>query len=195
VAKYELKARAERMAETRQRIVEATIGLHSTIGPARTSIMAIAEAAGVQRHTVYSHFPDEKALFAACSGLYYERNPRPPTEPWRLIDDPVDRVRRALTDTYGYYHAHERELWPIVRDAPFFPDITEKRLKAARDVATAAITSGWHLRGKRAARTCAFVDLAVRFETWRSLTRDSGLSQADAVTAMADAVLCAAGKA
>ena len=191
MAKYELKARATRMAETRQRIVEAAMTLHTTIGPARTSIMAVAEEAGVQRHTVYSHFPDEKDLGVACSGLFMERNPRPAPEPWRLIGDPAERVERALSETYAYFKAHERELWPIVRDAPLVPD-SVKRLAAARDAATAAITAGWPFRGRRGARTRALVDLALRFETWRSLTRDGGLSHGNAVETMAAAVLCAA---
>ncbi len=66
--KYELKQRAEKMSETRMRIVEATVELHEKLGPARTTISAIADRAGVQRLTVYRHFPDERSLFRACSG-------------------------------------------------------------------------------------------------------------------------------
>ena len=65
--RYELKERARRQAETRQRIVDAAVELHTSVGPARTTISAIAERAGVERHTVYAHFPDEPTLFRACS--------------------------------------------------------------------------------------------------------------------------------
>jgi len=157
MSKYELRARAVRMDQTRQRIVEATMQLHQTIGPARTSISAVAEAAGVQRHTVYSHFPNEKALFVACSGLFYERNPYPPTDPWRVIADPRERVRRALGDMYAYFRAHEREIWPVVRDAPLLPHLIGRRFVASRAAAVSAISDGWGLRGRRATRVLALL--------------------------------------
>ncbi len=75
--KYELKRRAERKAETRRRIVEATVALHTSDGPARTTISAIADRAGVERHTVYAHFPDERALFDACSAHWASLHPFP----------------------------------------------------------------------------------------------------------------------
>ena len=94
--KYELKARAERQEETRRRIVEAAIDLHRTLGPAHTSFSAIAERAGVQRHTLYRHFPDERAMGLACSGLYSERNPLPDPAPWWQIEDPEARLRAGF---------------------------------------------------------------------------------------------------
>ena len=98
--KYELKKRAERQEETRRRIVEAAVDLHGTIGPARTSVSAIAERAGVQRHTYYRHFPDERTLGMACSGLHFERNPLPDPEPWREIERPRGAAaRRASTSS------------------------------------------------------------------------------------------------
>src|SRR4029077_9727775 len=84
---YTLKRRAEQQAETRQRIVEAAVELHSSVGPARTTVSMIADRAGVQRHTFYAHFPDERGVFVACSGLVAERDPLPDAEPWRAIDD------------------------------------------------------------------------------------------------------------
>ena len=63
--KYEKKRRAELEADTRRRITETAVELHGTVGPARTSISAVAERAGVRRSTLYRHFPDEAALFDA----------------------------------------------------------------------------------------------------------------------------------
>ncbi len=193
VRRYELKARAERMAETRQRIVEATMKLHTTVGPTRTSISAIADAADVQRHTVYSHFPEEKALFAACGGLFAERNPMPEPAAFRLITDPAARARAALAATYAYFRAHEKELWPIVRDIPFMPHLVGRRLGPHRDAVASAVLDGWKV-GRRAARLRALFLLALRFETWRALTREDGLTDDDAVSVMLEALLCAARK-
>jgi AcrR family transcriptional regulator len=190
---YTLKARAAGMGRTRQRIVEATLRLHTTVGPARTSIAAVAEEAGVQRHTVYSHFPDEKALFAACGGLFGQRNPYPAVEPWRQIEDPARRVHHALAEVYSYFRAHERVLWPVVRDVPLIPHLVGRGFAANRAAATAAIMAGWKLRGVRAARSRAVVDLALRFETWRALTTDGELNDDDATAAMSKVILCAAG--
>jgi AcrR family transcriptional regulator len=93
---YTLKRRAEQQAETRQRIVEAAVELHSSVGPARTTVSMIAGRAGVQRHTFYAHFPDDRSVFLACSGLVVERDPLPDAEPWRAIDDRGERLRVGL---------------------------------------------------------------------------------------------------
>src|SRR6188768_1137303 len=99
--KYELKERARRQAETRQRIVEATVELHTSVGPARTTISAIAQRAGVERHTVYAHFPDEGTLFQACSAHWRDRHPRPDVQQWLELDVPEQRLRGVLSDVYA----------------------------------------------------------------------------------------------
>ena len=101
---YTLKRRAEQQAQTRRRIVEAAVELHGSIGPALTTVSMVAERAGVQRHTFYAHFPDERSLLLACSGLFFERDPMPDAGPWRAIEDPGERLHvglRALYDWYG----------------------------------------------------------------------------------------------
>ncbi len=100
---YTLKRRAERQADTRRRIVEAAVELHSTLGPARTPLSMVAERAGVQRHTLYAHFPDERSLLLACSGLAAERDPLPDADPWRAIADRRERLRIGLRAVYGWY--------------------------------------------------------------------------------------------
>src|ERR671934_2343185 len=108
--KYELKRRAERQQETRRRIVEAAVELHRTKGPARTTLSDVARRAGVQRHTLYRHFPDERALFMACSGRFYELTPFPDPEPWQAIADPEERLRGGLTAIYDYFERGEEML-------------------------------------------------------------------------------------
>src|SRR5579859_1201512 len=194
VGKYELRARAERMAETRRRIVEATVRLHTTIGPAATTISGIAEAAGVQRHTVYSHFPDERTLFAACSGFHFARHPYPDPERWRRIDDPRSRATTALQELYAHYRSDKADIWPVIRDLPRLPEFAGRTLVAYLESARAALIEGRRLRGVRAARVRALIGLALRFETWRQLTQDGGLSDEVAAQMMADAIECAAAR-
>ena len=98
---YTLRKRAESQAETRRRIVEAAVELHGSIGPARATLSMIAERAGVQRHTLYAHFPDERSLFMACSELHLERVPPPDAAPWRSIEDRQERLRVGLAAIYG----------------------------------------------------------------------------------------------
>ena len=125
--KYEMKRRARRQEETRRRITEAAVRLHQALGPAKTTISAIAERAGVQRLTVYRHFPDERALLSACSSHYAAANPPPDPEPWTRIPDPEDRLRRALAETkdadgyiYGFdYGDIPQEL--LIRDLDAHP--------------------------------------------------------------------------
>src|SRR5947207_5021735 len=114
---YQLKRRAERQDETRQRIIEATIELHQTVGPAATTVTDIAQRAGVGRVTVYRHFPDEPTLSRACSTQYFQRNPAPDPERWRSIADPAERLRTALRETYAYHRATERMISHALADA------------------------------------------------------------------------------
>src|SRR3954468_23183799 len=123
--KYELKARAERQAETRRRIVEATVQLHQEVGPAKTTISEVAERAGVQRLTVYNHFPDERSLLGACSAHWIEHNPPPDPTAWAAIDDPDERMRTALSELYGFYEATEDMTGNVQRDAEVMPALRE----------------------------------------------------------------------
>src|SRR6187401_3150494 len=107
---YRMRQRAEREAQTRRRITESAVALHEEVGPARTSISAIAERAGVRRSTVYRHFPDEAALFAACSSHWRAANPPPELAAWRAIADPDERLRVALRELYGHYRRTEAML-------------------------------------------------------------------------------------
>jgi AcrR family transcriptional regulator len=192
--KYELKDRAKSQEETRQRIVEAAIELHGTVGPARTTVSAIADRAGVQRHTYYRHFPDERSLAVACSGLYYERDPLPDPEPWLEIQNPEERLRRGLDELYAYYARNEPMLANVIRDAEVDPLTREMAgLRVAPRMAEIRqILSEGVVRGRRHRRIEGALGLALDFHTWRSLLRDSGLSQADAVDLMVDGIVSAA---
>src|SRR5262247_128064 len=115
--KYELKKRADEMAETHLRITEAAIELHGTVGPSRTTLSAVAKRAGVERRTLYRHFPNEADLFAACSTHYFAANPWPDLADWRAVRDPQERLERALGDLYAYYERTEPMLANVLRDA------------------------------------------------------------------------------
>jgi AcrR family transcriptional regulator len=184
--KYELKQRAESLAATRERIVEATVELHDSLGPARTTISAIAERAGVQRLTVYRHFPDERSLFEACSGHWAAQNPAPDPSKWAELDDPEERLRVALIEIYAFYRATEGMTGNVLRDFPDLPALQEVAApflvywQTVRDV----LDDGWTTRGRKRTLVRALIGHAVEFETWRSLTRREGLDDAAAADAM-----------
>ena len=184
--KYELKQRAERLTATRTRIVEATVELHDSLGPSRTTISAIAERAGVQRLTVYRHFPDERTLFQACSSHWTSRNPKPDLATWAALDDPEERLRTALAEIYAFYRATEGMTGNILRDLPDSPVLQEvaapliEYWQTARDV----LDRGWKIRGHKRALLRAAIGHAVDFETWRSLTGREGLDDVAAAEAM-----------
>jgi AcrR family transcriptional regulator len=190
--KYVLKRRGERMEETRRRIVDAAIELHQTIGPVRTSVSAVAERAGVQRQTYYRHFPDERSLFSACTAHYLERQPLPDPQAWREIEDPHERLRRGLTELYGYYDANEPMLGNVIRDAEIDPLVREAMewgvfpaVLGIRDVLAEALPAG------RSARVLATLDVALDFSTWRTLVRRNRLSQDAALDLVVSIVRCA----
>jgi AcrR family transcriptional regulator len=183
---YRMKRRAELEEQTRMRITESTAALHEEIGPARTSISAIAERAGVRRSTVYRHFPDEDTLFAACSTHWREANPRPDPLPWAAIKDPATRTEAALTELYEFYGRTQRMYDSLLRDEPVVP-IVQRLLRYFYDYLNTVqetLMSGRHLRGRAARRTRAGIGHAIAFPTWRSLTREQGLADDDAVALM-----------
>ena len=114
---YRLGRRAEQQAQTRQRIIDAAVELHSTVGPAATSISAVADSAGGQRHTVYAHFPDEASLFTACTTHWSSLHPFPDPAGWTEIADPQRRLRVALGEIYAWYDEVEDAFATFVRDA------------------------------------------------------------------------------
>jgi AcrR family transcriptional regulator len=184
--KYELKERAESVNATRQRIVEATVELHDSLGPARTTISAIAERAGVQRLTVYRHFPDDRALFRACSAHWAAQNPKPDPASWAPVDDPEERLRIALAAIYAFYRATQGMTGNIFRDMPDSPVLQEvaapfiEYWQTVRDV----LDRGWKARGQERTLLRAAIGHAVEFDTWRSLTHHEGLDDARAVELM-----------
>src|SRR5438270_8573847 len=122
---YRKKRRAEHEEKTRLRITESTVELHGTVGPARTSISAVAARAGVRRSTVYRHFPDEAALFAACSGHWMATHPRPDLAAWASIGDPERRLLQALREMYAYYRSTEPMMANLHRDEATVPIVKQ----------------------------------------------------------------------
>jgi AcrR family transcriptional regulator len=192
--KYQLKRRAERQQETRRRIVEAAVALHRTVGPARATISAVAERAGVDRHTVYSHFPDLRTLFEACSSYGRAEYPWPDPTPWHSLCDPSERLRAALAGIYDYYERTEAIWTNVLRDAQVMPLLREF---AADDLAylgelRALLASGWNVRGRARVPLEAAIGLAVDFRTWQMLVRQEELKREDAVELMVRSVTAAA---
>jgi AcrR family transcriptional regulator len=183
---YELKKRAERQQETRQRIVEAAVELHTKLGPSRTTVQEIAERAGVTRPTVYAHFPDVRSLLQACSGHVRETVPPPDPTSWRSISDPGDRLETALRDLYRYYERLEPLLENVQRDAAVMPVVAEmnayrvRYLEEIRDL----LLEAWPKRGGAKARLRRAIGHALEFHTWQSLVRRQGCRTSEAVQLM-----------
>jgi AcrR family transcriptional regulator len=181
--RYELRKRADAMQATRRRITEAAVELHGSIGPARTTITAVAERARVQRQTVYRHFPTEDDLIAACSGHFAETHPRPDVEAWRAIADPAERLRTALGELYAYYEGTEAMYTNILRDETLVAPVGAglSHFRAYLDGAARVLAAGWDVRGRRRAMLVAAARHAVDFHTWRSLAHDGGVRRAGVV--------------
>jgi AcrR family transcriptional regulator len=175
------------MARTRQRITTAAIGLHGTVGPGATTMSAVAERAGVTRATLYRHFPNEEALFAACSREWLAAHPRPSLDSWAAIADPVTRIQVALRDIYGYYATAEAMLGNLLRDVAALPAPIARNLAAYPGQMLDVLDVGWRgTTGDRIRR--AAILHAVAFETWRSLVHE-GLSSEEAADLLAGLVV------
>ena len=177
--RYELKRRAENQEETRARIVGAATELHQTLGPRATTVSDIARRAGVGRVTVYRHFPDELALGHACSGLYNQRNPPPDPDRWLTVEDPSDRLVTALRETYAYHRATEAMSTRVLADGRDHEIMAPYHAHWQR--ATDVLLRPWAARGRRRRILRAAITLALSFETWRTLVRDQGLTDEQAI--------------
>jgi AcrR family transcriptional regulator len=183
---YRMMRRAELEEETRRRITESTVALHQELGPARTSISAVAERAGVRRSTVYRHFPTEESLFAACSSHYRAANPPPDIAAWAQIEPPAARTRVALRELYAFYGRTHEMYDSLLRDEPLLPIVQtllrdfHGYLAAVQDL----LMAGRGLRGRAAKRTRAAIGHAVAFGAWQSLREEQGLAESDAVALM-----------
>jgi AcrR family transcriptional regulator len=195
--RYRKVRRAEQEARTRERIAEAAVKLHGTIGPARTTISAVAREAGVQRATVYRHFPSEEALFEACTAHYWARHPQPDPRVWQAIADPHARLRNGLTDVYRFYGDTEGMLERTSRDAPLVPAMAAPaaRFQGHLEALRAALLKGRAERGRRRRRVEAALGHALAFGTWQSLVRGQALETDDAVELMVGMVESAGGRA
>jgi AcrR family transcriptional regulator len=170
--KYELKKRAQRLEATRRRIVEATVELHRTLGPASTQITEVARRAGVQRVTVYNHFPDEASLLRACSAHWRALHPAPDPSGWRSAADARKRLRLALGELYAWYRETEPMTANILRDAETLPalrPILEAGLARYLAEVRATLAEPFRLRGRRRDRVEAAVRAAVDFHVWQAL--------------------------
>ncbi len=171
--------------QTRERIVAAAFDLHATIGPSRTTIRAIADRAGLQRHTVYAHFPDLDSLYEACTVHGIRSTGMPEPDGWRTIADPLDRLRHGLTEMIAWYRANEQMLGNVLFDVdpsappPTAPDPFEVRMIALLDT----LIDGWQMEPDRRRTLEAVVGHALAFTTWRSLA-GNGLTDGQVVAVL-----------
>ena len=178
---YRKKRRAELEEETRLRITESAVALHGSRGPAHTSMSAVAEHAGVRRSTLYRHFPDEEALFEACSAHWRAANPRPDVAEWAGIEDPDARLRAALTAMYSYYRQAEAMIANLLRDIEL--PVVGSRMAGFLEYLDAIRDTLVRGRPRRRAVRAA-IGHALAFTTWRSLARDQQLDDRQAVELM-----------
>ena len=184
---YRKRARAEQEEATRRRITEAAVKLHGSVGPAHTTVSGVAKEAGVQRATVYRHFPDEESLFQACSAHYWSQHALPDIESWKEIRDPGERLRKALADFYDFYAENEAMLEKTSRDRDLVPAMAApaQAFLAMLDYARSVLMAGRREREGARRRVEAAIGHALFFPTWQSLARTQGLSNTEAAAVMA----------
>jgi AcrR family transcriptional regulator len=193
--KYELKARAESQERTRQRIAKAAAELHETVGPAETTVAEIARQAGVSRLTVYKHFPDNAALYPACSAHYANQHPLPDFGAALAREDPVDRVRSLLRTVYGdLYRERQAMMRNLYRDRGLDPALDEfmgNNLDVAIAGLADALVAPFELEADRTARLRSLIRIALEFSTWDRLTAE-GMDDEEAAELMTEAIAAVA---
>lgn len=185
---YTKRKRADQEQQTRERIVEATVALHERHGPAATTISQIAEHAGVQRQTVYRHFPAEADLLAACSHRWSRQHPPPDPGPWLELADPLERLDRALRDLYAFYRTTESMTAHVLRDAPRLPALAKliAPLHDYMEQVGQILLAPFDAAGARREQLASLLGLAMSFPAWQQLTRAQGLDDARAAQLFAE---------
>ncbi|MEA2568323.1 MAG: hypothetical protein QOI24_324 [Acidobacteriota bacterium] len=178
---YTKVRRAVAEEATRERIVSALVALHEEIGPARTTVSAVAERAGVERLTVYRHFPDEPSMLRACSAHWSALHPPPAI--CSASGDPLADARRTILRLYGWYRTNEAMLVQLAKDARQLPLIAELIAPFENDLdrVAAELDSRWPRRSTRRSKT---IRHALEFPTWRSLERIAGSDRRAATLAV-----------
>jgi AcrR family transcriptional regulator len=187
-----MSKRAEDVAGTRQRIVEAAVAMHGTLGPGKTTIAGVAAAAGVTRLTVYRHFPDQEALYAACSSHWMSGQVMPDPGAWSLVTGAQGRLRVGLSDLYRYYRAGEAMLTRVLGEIEHMPEGMRRRLAEMETDQLKVLLAPFGAKG-RARRLRAIVAHAVSFWTWRSLCFEQGLTNRDAAQLMTELAMMVSG--
>lgn len=187
-----MRKRAERQNETRQKIVDATVELHQELGMTRTTVSEVATRAGVERATVYRHFPDERSLIAACTMHYFAQHPLPDPEPWASISDPEVRLRNALTEIYVFHRRTERMISRTAPELPHHPIAQEvvAPMFAHWQRVHEILIAGWMTTTDDAHRIAVVLGHAIAFSTWQSLVRQQGADEAEAVEMMVTLAKC-----
>jgi AcrR family transcriptional regulator len=187
---YVMRERAESADHTRRRIIEAAIALYAARGPADTTISAVAGHAGVQRLTVYRHFPDERLLLDACWDYWAVMHPLPALHHWETIADPRQRLRAVLDALYIYYEAAGALLERLLIDRDRMPALVAVMAPYDQWVAGARqhLLEGWGVHGRPRQWIVALIDHALRFTTWASLSRSGTLQPGDASRLLCRAV-------
>jgi AcrR family transcriptional regulator len=149
------------------------------------------QRAGVDRVTVYRHFPDPASLFQACAAHYYRAHPPPDPTGWAAITDPEARLRHGLGEVYGYWAANAALAANVLRDAQVLGHLgVGRRLLGLQRDATQVLTDGWPPADQAA--LAATIRVAVDFHTWQRLVAELGLSQQQAVELAASWTRCLA---
>lgn len=174
--KYNKSLRAEQQDETRERIVEALMELHEELGPANTSIKAIAEKAGVQRLTVYRHFPDEVSMFQACTSQWLKLHPPPDVGEWAQVKNASERSNTAMLAFYHYYRRTEKMWNASYRDLDKVEALHGPMayFETYIDQVCGELVKAWKQTGHTKKQLQVTLRHALRFSTWQSL-KNAGL--------------------
>jgi len=193
--KYDLGKRKALLEDTRRRIVEATLHLHTSKGPARTSMQDIARLADVSQVTAYRHFPTLSDLFGACKSRFLEKYPPPGPEILEGSQSLEERVRTTILKLYRYYDVIGQALWAIQRDAEVLPEfkaVFHESMASLISLAEAALAP--LVRNTNSyRRALAVLSVAIDVGTWRNLVRLQGFTSEQAAELMAELVLDVAG--
>jgi AcrR family transcriptional regulator len=184
---YKMVKRRDKVEDTRRRIAKATYELHSTVGPALTTIALISERAGLPRQTVYRNFGTQLEIFRNCIAFGLELNPLPDPKRWQSISDPGERLQVGLTELYQWFEATEPVMTNSLRDFGAVPESAEAMQPVGHVFQRIyeTLNQGWE-----GSKVAPVLSLAVDFATWKKLRREHGMPSSAIVELWLDVIRC-----
>jgi AcrR family transcriptional regulator len=144
--RIERRSQGERRAESRRRLLDATVQILNEEGYASTTIAAVARRAGLSVGCLQNYFPTKARLLADAMTHLFERKALEFELAFRELPDAEDRVARGVELIWELYQGGSfRSFLELVAAAQADREIREQVMEAQDRIAEVAFRAFWQV--------------------------------------------------